>query len=840
MAEGNSIFAALEKENTNPILKYASKAWNHSFSPYGKLHTVWDVILLFLILFTSFWEPYQCAYFPQEYGLSTVEWFIDGLFYFDILFTFWTSYDSGAGMVTDKGLIAKEYLSFWFWPDILATVQLDLVAREIVYASRDYSSEADMRAVTITPGTAEFNVRLFRLFKILRLLRVGRLVDRLTAAWTSHTGFVSAGKFFLYVFYVAHMLACTFYMIPDVLALGLDVDSWRRHGGDFDITQAPHWQKYLQSLYFAFTTMTTIGYGDRLPKNVYEITFVCFAEVFGLMFFALLLTEINNVNDVLGKGTIESNAIKNEVVGFIKSRGMPPGLILTVNKFLRFRTTSRAAAHDKSFDPIFNNLTPSLRREIHIAVLKPSIMKVPMFGWEPTDMQERARTRKLFDKIDVDKSDEIDVGEMSTLMAHLDAGNLLTKEPCLKQCLSCLKKKKGHGDGEEHKEEEVTEEEEEEIEVTDDHKERAAKAMAEIDKDGGGEVSYIEFSDWWYLKKDKKPRLPQAPKSFIDTFCSSVHVTPYSPGDIIVEAGSYGAEFHVLLQGSIVVVQEVREEAEKLKDGSEEEDKDEAVTQLYYTDRDPVFGVVGVLPANQRRLLDQVLETDTRVVRAAPDYYCDMVHLDASEVKTIIEEHWPELVGERLWQFARYYYGLVEHPDVPEEMEVDENPQAVHVAAVSSDFYVRELDRREKKLEEVGTTVAVWQEKIAKLHEHMQIICDKVIGTDDQDLADGKEPEQALTVDPDMDSGGVILNLPIPVYQSSSSVAAGQAPVAAEGGAGTVVINNKVVQLNPAVPGYEAVSKSFLTHTPEIPDSPESISSLVPSRNDLDDDELKF
>ena len=140
-----------------------------------------------------------------------------------------------------------------------------------------------------------------------------------------------------------------------------------------------------------------------------------------------------------------------------------------------------------------------------------------------------------------------------------------------------------------------------------------------------------------------------------------------------------------------------------------------------------------------------------------------------------------------------------------------------------------------------------------------------------------------MTVDPDMDSGGVILNLPIPVYQSSSSVAAGQAPVAAEGGAGTVVINNKVVQLNPAVPGYEAVSKSFLTHTPgekreghthtlkhtmaevfktsscissffqifspcvcvftiftEIPDSPESISSLVPSRNDLDDDELKF
>ena len=39
--------------------------------------------------------------------------------------------------------------------------------------------------------------------------------------------------------------------------------------------------------------MTTIGYGDRYPQLEVEISFVMFAEVFGLAFFALLLTQVS-------------------------------------------------------------------------------------------------------------------------------------------------------------------------------------------------------------------------------------------------------------------------------------------------------------------------------------------------------------------------------------------------------------------------------------------------------------------------------------------------------------------------------------------------------------------
>ena len=55
----------------------------------------------------------------------------------------------------------------------------------------------------------------------------------------------------------------------------------------------------LDGIYFSFTTMTTIGYGDRLPVTEQEIVFVIFAEVFGLAVFALLVKQVKMVQHTL-------------------------------------------------------------------------------------------------------------------------------------------------------------------------------------------------------------------------------------------------------------------------------------------------------------------------------------------------------------------------------------------------------------------------------------------------------------------------------------------------------------------------------------------------------------
>ena len=74
--------------------------------------------------------------------------------------------------------------------------------------------------------------------------------------------------------------------------------------------------------------MTTIGYGDFGPKTEGEIFFVCVAEVFGLMFFALLLTQINMVNELMGMDTAEAKRQKDQVLQFLRSRNVEQELIV--------------------------------------------------------------------------------------------------------------------------------------------------------------------------------------------------------------------------------------------------------------------------------------------------------------------------------------------------------------------------------------------------------------------------------------------------------------------------------------------------------------------------------
>jgi hypothetical protein len=53
-------------------------------------------------------------------------------------------------------------------------------------------------------------------------------------------------------------------------------------------------EKYITALYFAVTTLITIGYGDILPQTDDERTFVCIVISLGVVLFSFLLSKLAN------------------------------------------------------------------------------------------------------------------------------------------------------------------------------------------------------------------------------------------------------------------------------------------------------------------------------------------------------------------------------------------------------------------------------------------------------------------------------------------------------------------------------------------------------------------
>lgn len=65
--------------------------------------------------------------------------------------------------------------------------------------------------------------------------------------------------------------------------------NWLQNIGIQDAGRTTH---YIYSLYWAVTTIVTVGYGDISPQNEYEVMVTMFVEIIGSALFGYLINII--------------------------------------------------------------------------------------------------------------------------------------------------------------------------------------------------------------------------------------------------------------------------------------------------------------------------------------------------------------------------------------------------------------------------------------------------------------------------------------------------------------------------------------------------------------------
>lgn len=260
--------------------------YENLISPESLFSRVWNIIVFFMLLYAFIIMPWVMAF---EEVVLVNSWFvaetlIDFIYFLDIIITLNTAYyDLFGRIIVDRKKIFMNYLRGLLLIDIISITPFYLLEQGSVVKSNSL-----VRIIRITSIT-----RVLRGSKILKLIKYLKYSDSITQFLKYaklHRVILRLLLLLFCVFIMSHFVACMWYYTAKLDNFG--PDTWVVR---FDLINESNDIKYLKSLYYSITILTTVGFGDIYAYTTGEMILTITWMMLGIGFYSMIISSVSSL-----------------------------------------------------------------------------------------------------------------------------------------------------------------------------------------------------------------------------------------------------------------------------------------------------------------------------------------------------------------------------------------------------------------------------------------------------------------------------------------------------------------------------------------------------------------
>eukprot|EP00347_Sterkiella_histriomuscorum_P000844 403374301 len=359
-------YKLIDTNQANSFQKY----W---INPNSKLYEKWIFFLLFCnLVWIQFTTPLRMSFEDKRYvylPIAVGDLIVDICFLIDSILTFFIPRTNTDGdYIFNRKLIAKRYLLTYFIVDNIANIPYSIFKHYQRHQLKEDMQNFLIFNFAYTPRLfiAMLGIKLIRIRKAKPQLRrflkwIGLSVDKrnlLITVWS--------------LILMLHLVGCFWGAVGT-----FNYDSNESWIFEQKLQDEDPLLQYITSLYFAATTIMTVGYGDILPITYWEKLFSSMIFIIGVAVFSFTLSTLASQFSDLNRSMSKRQSRDNQVQELNSKFGLDKNIVRKIAYYFSHSESIISISQEYEINKILKVLPPFLKTNLALFLYKEAIREIP-------------------------------------------------------------------------------------------------------------------------------------------------------------------------------------------------------------------------------------------------------------------------------------------------------------------------------------------------------------------------------------------------------------------------------------------------------------------------------